>query len=54
MLSVVCKTRNAVNNIERYNNHGDVDVDFGIHYKAAVLGVPIKSRFSIICLKDIE
>lgn len=54
MLSVVCKTMDAANYIEKYNNHGDVDVGFGIHHKAAVLGVPIKSRFSIICLDDIE
>lgn len=44
----------AANCIEKYNTDGDVDVGFGIHHEAAALGVPIKSRFSTICLDDIE
>ncbi|WVZ76730.1 hypothetical protein U9M48_024677 [Paspalum notatum var. saurae] len=54
MLSVVCKTLDAAMYIEKYNTDGDVDVGYGIHYKAAALGVQIKSRFSIICLDTIE
>ena len=54
MLSVVCKTMDAANCIEKYNTDGDVDVGFGIYHEAAALGVPIKSRFSTICLDDIE
>ncbi|CAN6251311.1 unnamed protein product [Urochloa humidicola] len=54
MLSVVCNTMEATNYIEQYNTDGDVDVCFGIHNEAASLGVPIRSRFSIICLDEIE
>ncbi|XP_021315431.1 uncharacterized protein LOC8081647 isoform X2 [Sorghum bicolor] len=54
MLSVVCKTQEAANYIEKYNTDGGVDVDFGIHREASALGVPIKRRFAIICLEDIE
>ncbi|OEL25688.1 hypothetical protein BAE44_0013293 [Dichanthelium oligosanthes] len=54
MLSVVCKTPDAAKYIEKYNTDGDVDVSFGIHHEAAALGVPIKSRFAIICLDAIE
>jgi hypothetical protein len=54
MLSVVCKTREAANYIEKYNTDGGVDVGFGIHREAAALGVPIKRGFVVICLDDIE
>ncbi|CAL4969818.1 unnamed protein product [Urochloa decumbens] len=54
MLSVVCNTMDAAYCIEKYDSDGDVDVRFGIHRDAAALGVPIRSRFSIICLDDIE
>lgn len=54
MLSVVCKTWDAANYIERYNVDGDVDVGFGIHREAAALGAPIKRRFTVIFLEAIE
>lgn len=54
MLSVVCKTQEAANYIEKYNADGGVDVGFGIHREAAALGVPIKRGFGVICLDDIE
>uniref|UniRef100_K3YYY4 Uncharacterized protein n=1 Tax=Setaria italica TaxID=4555 RepID=K3YYY4_SETIT len=39
MLSVVCKTMDAANYIEKYNNHGDVDVAhlFGRPYKGGLI-----------------
>jgi GTP cyclohydrolase III len=54
MLAVVCKTWDAAKYFEKYDNDGNVDVNFGIYQEAANIGVQIRTRFPIICLDSLR
>lgn len=54
MLAIVCKTREGVNALERYDAEGNINYSSGLHGLASSIGKRINGRFAVICLEDLR
>ncbi|GLT63657.1 hypothetical protein SLA2020_362030 [Shorea laevis] len=54
MLAVVCKSLAATDNLEKHAQNGEVDLEYGLHARAAALGKSINGRFLVLCLEGVR
>ncbi|KAF7851249.1 hypothetical protein BT93_L4257 [Corymbia citriodora subsp. variegata] len=54
MLTIVCKTREGIKALERYDKEGSIDKSAGLHGLGFSIGRILDRRFLAICLEDIR
>ncbi|KAJ4726669.1 Protein defective in meristem silencing 3 [Melia azedarach] len=54
MLALVCRSFEAAQALEKYEQNGKVDFTRAVHATAAALGQSIVGRFLVVCLEDIR